>query len=42
MNRLDGNLEITSVRDEEIKFLKEGSVAIAREKIEVISCNEGQ
>jgi len=38
--RLDGNLEITSVRDEEIEFLREGNIAIARDKIEVFSCSE--
>ncbi len=33
---LDGNLEYTSKRDQEIEFLREGSATIAIEKTEVI------
>ena len=32
--RLDGHLEDTSVRNQEIEFLKEGSATVARENIE--------
>jgi len=30
------------VRDQEIEFLRDGSATVAREKIKVISCSEGQ
>jgi len=37
----DGHSEITSERDQEIKFLREGNTTIARDSIEDISLNEG-
>jgi len=40
--RLDGHLENTLDRDQEIEFLREGSATVARESIEEISCTEGQ
>jgi len=38
----NGNLENTSKRDQEIEFLRECIITVAREKIKVISCIEGQ
>lgn len=38
----NGHLENTSERDQEIEFLREGNAAVAREKIEEISCSEGK